>query len=62
MKTIAAQYHETLTAARRAKPRSQRKTKLEAKLGNLLLRQLRIELKDAITKRTDREPRHAAAA
>jgi len=43
MKTIAAQYHETLSAARRAKPRSQRKTKLEAKLGNLLLRQLRIE-------------------
>jgi len=43
MKTISAQYHETLAAARRAKPRSQRKTKLEAKLGNLLLRQLRIE-------------------
>jgi hypothetical protein len=45
MKTIASQYHETLAAARRAKPRSQRKTKLEAKLGNLLLRQLKIEIK-----------------
>jgi hypothetical protein len=45
MKTISAQYHETLTAARRAKPRSERKTKLEAKLGNLLLRQLKIEIK-----------------
>jgi len=43
MKTIRTQYYETLAAARRAKPRSQRKTKLEAKLGNLLLRQLRIE-------------------
>jgi len=43
MKTIASQYFTTLAAARRAKPRSQRKTKLEAKLGNLLLRQLRIE-------------------
>jgi len=43
MKTISAQYHETLAASRRAKPRSERKTKLEAKLGNLLLRQLRIE-------------------
>jgi hypothetical protein len=45
VKTIAAQYHETLSASRRAKPRSQRKTKLEAKLGNLLLRQLKIEIK-----------------
>jgi len=45
MKTISAQYHETLAAARRAKPRSERKTKLEAKLGNLLLRQLKIEIK-----------------
>lgn len=43
MKTIAKQYFETLTAARRCKPRSERKAKLEAKLGNLLLRQLRIE-------------------
>jgi len=43
VKTIASQYFATLAAARRAKPRSQRKTKLEAKLGNLLLRQLRIE-------------------
>jgi hypothetical protein len=45
MKTIRAQYFETLSVARRAKPRSQRKTKLEAKLGNLLLRQLKIEIK-----------------
>jgi len=45
MKTIASQYFATLAAARRAKPRSQRKTKLEAKLGNLLLRQLKIECK-----------------
>jgi len=45
VKTIRAQYFETLSAARRAKPRSERKTKLEAKLGNLLLRQLRIEIK-----------------
>lgn len=45
MKTIAAQYYETLATARRAKPRSERKTRLEAKLGNLLLRQLKIEIK-----------------
>ena len=44
MKTIRTQYYETLAAARRAKPRSERKTKLEAKLGNLLLRQLKIEV------------------
>lgn len=45
MKTVAKQYFETLESARRAKPHSQRRTKLEARLGNLLLRQLRIEIK-----------------
>jgi hypothetical protein len=45
MKTIAFQYFATLEASRRAKPRSQRRTKLEARLGNLLLRQLKIEIK-----------------
>jgi hypothetical protein len=45
MKTVSAQYHETLEASRRCKPRSERRTKLEARLGNLLLRQLKIEIK-----------------
>jgi len=45
MKTVAKLYFETLDASRRAKPRSQRRTKLEARLGNLLLRQLKIEIK-----------------
>jgi len=58
MKTIASQYFATLAAARRAKPRSQRKTKLEAKLGNLLLRQLRSELRDNVKRR----PHHATSA
>ncbi|WP_156795561.1 hypothetical protein [Bradyrhizobium icense] len=44
-KTIAKQYFETRAAAQRCKPRSERKTKLEERLANLMLRQLRIECK-----------------
>jgi hypothetical protein len=43
MKTISAQYHETLAAVRRAKPRSERRVVLLKRLQNLMTRQLRIE-------------------
>ena len=42
-KKISELYHETKAQADRCKPKSGRKAKLEAKLGDLLLRQLRIE-------------------
>jgi len=45
MKPIAKQYQETLAAARRCKPRSERKTVLTRRLVDLMTRQLRKEIK-----------------
>lgn len=47
MKTIAAQYHETLAQLRRAKPRSERSAVLTRKLRDLMTRQLKKEIRAA---------------
>jgi hypothetical protein len=46
-KTIAAEYRETLAQARRAKPRSERKAVLTKRLKDLMVRQLRKEIRAA---------------
>ena len=46
MKTVARQYHETLSQSRKCKPRSERKTILTKRLADLMTRQLKIELKN----------------
>jgi hypothetical protein len=47
MKTVAKQYFETIEQARKAKPRSKRKTILIERATKLLVRQLRIESRRA---------------
>jgi hypothetical protein len=47
MKTIAKQYFETLSQARRCKPRSKRKVLLTDRLKKLMIRQLRKEARAA---------------
>jgi hypothetical protein len=46
-KTVRQQYFETLDRARKAKPRSERKTLLTRKLRDLMTRQLRKEARTA---------------
>jgi hypothetical protein len=47
MKPIAKEYFETLEQARKCRPRSKRKAVLLSRLVNLVVRQLRREIKSS---------------
>lgn len=47
MKTIASEYQETLEQARKCRPRSKRKAILLNRLVNLVVRQLKKEIRAA---------------
>lgn len=48
--TLAQQCHVTWTALKRAKPRSKRRTKLEAELINIQAKRIKQELKRGMKK------------